>query len=230
LASDGHNLIVEITDQNYYQAACPAAHISTISLQAFKFEILFEMGAVALVEGYHREAVANFAASLERFGEFYVELMSLMDQIDPVEFKDTWKLIARQSERQLGAFVFAYLRKNNKTIRYLSSKMTEFRNDVIHKGYIPTFEEVCKYGQSVLSFIDPIFEKLKEDEILSVHELIRRHYSRLPSLTNTVGLETIITSSHSHYITGIRDFKEQIVRLRERLQDKEKPYYGVRGS
>jgi hypothetical protein len=228
LANVGNHLVVEIADQNHYEAKCSAGHVSAISLQGFKFEILFEMGAVALIEGYHREAVANFAGSIERFGEFYIELMSLMAGNDVDEFQECWKLLSRQSERQLGALAFAYFQKNNRALKYLPSKMIEFRNDVIHKGYIPTFAEASKYGQSVLSFIDPIFEQLKE-AILSIHELNRRHYSKFKILTNTIVLETIITSGHSHYFSGPRDFLEQIERLRERMNDSEKAFYGVRG-
>lgn len=225
----GKFLILEITDANYYQATCGEGHVSTISMQSRKFEILFEMGAVALLEGYHREAVANIAGSLERFLEFYIDVMLLEDGIDESEFKASWKLVSGQSERQLGAFIFIYLSKNQHAVKYISNDAIKFRNTVIHKGYIPTYDEVSKYGQSVLAFIDPIFEDLKDNHVDSVHKLIRRDYSKFPSLTNTVGLETIITNAHSKYFTGQRSFIEEITRLRQRINNQEERWYGVRG-
>lgn len=229
-------LIIEITDSNHYEATCPQGHHATIAIQANKFEILFEMGAVALIEGYYREAVANIAGALERFMEFYVSVMMIKAGIEEKQFDETWKLVSNQSERQLGAFAFVYLKENGRSPKYLSSSAVSFRNNVIHKGYIPTYKEVCKYGQAVLSFIDPIFEGLKNSDSDWQHvlTLLRRNYSKFPNLTNTVGLLTILTMSHHKYFTGERDFQKEVEILPLRWSGEwtgafSGPFYGVRG-
>ncbi|HYX72383.1 MAG TPA: hypothetical protein VE732_06405 [Nitrososphaera sp.] len=232
LSSQDDALIIEITDSNHYQATCPQGHLATISIQANKFEILFEMGAVALLEGYYREAVANLAGALERFMEFYVSVMMIKAGINEKEFNETWKLVSNQSERQLGAFAFVYLNENKQPPKYLSNNAINFRNNVIHKGYIPTYQEVCKYGQAVLSFIDPIFEGLKnnEEDWQYVLTLLRRNYSKLPNLTNTVGLLTTITMSYHKYFTGERDFQKEMEDIpRKWAGSLGGPFYGVRG-
>ncbi|WP_281888416.1 hypothetical protein [Paenibacillus sp. YYML68] len=61
---------VEVQEGSYYRVVCRKGHETTVFLQEEKFEILFEMGSMALLDGYPREAVSSFASSLERFYEF----------------------------------------------------------------------------------------------------------------------------------------------------------------
>ena len=64
---------VEICDDGKYEVTCTRGHKETVILQQQKFEILFEIGAHAIIDGYYREAVSSFAASLERFYEFSIK-------------------------------------------------------------------------------------------------------------------------------------------------------------
>lgn len=153
---------VEIRDDNSYKSVCPRGHNNIIVIQNQKFELLFDFGARALLDGYTREAVASFAASLERFYEFYIKVLRLKHQISDSEFEKSWKLVSNQSERQLGAFLFLYLLENRKAIDFQDiNKQVKFRNDVIHKGYIPLTEEVLKYGEIVLNFVFTVSKELK---------------------------------------------------------------------
>lgn len=63
---------VEVRDENHYALTCPKGHRNVVVLQQQKFEVLFEIGAHAIEDGYYREAVSSFTASLERFYEFFV--------------------------------------------------------------------------------------------------------------------------------------------------------------
>jgi hypothetical protein len=56
---------VEFTDDGLYEATCPKGHKSITILQQRKFEILFDIGIYAINDGYYREAISSFTASLE---------------------------------------------------------------------------------------------------------------------------------------------------------------------
>jgi hypothetical protein len=106
-------------------------------LQQQRFELLFDMGACALLDGYHREAVSSFTSSLERFYEFFIRASFLQIGHTLDEVEAVWKPIAKHSERQLGAYVAIYMRECGAAPALLSSKNIEFRNNVIHRGKIP---------------------------------------------------------------------------------------------
>lgn len=41
-------------------------------------------------------------------------------------------------------------------------KKASFRNNVVHKGYIPSSEEAIEYGQYVLTFIRSMLKELND--------------------------------------------------------------------
>lgn len=153
---------VEFRDDGRYQLKCSFGHDTTTVLQQQKFELLFDIGAHAILDGYYREAVSSFTSSLERFYEFAVRVLlegaSKSDRL----FQDCWKEAAKQSERQLGAFVFLWGANFLEAPSLLPNKLVSFRNDVIHKGKIPTREEALHYGNSVLAVLSPKMLLLRE--------------------------------------------------------------------
>lgn len=172
---------LELTDEIHYPFVCDNGHGKNIILQERKFEILFEHGAIALMEGFTREAVSSFAAALERFYEFVVFMLLLHNNVDWVEIEKMWKYLENQSERQLGAFNSAYLMhfKSSPPIiddkRYMITafgkkvKVSEFRNNVIHKGRIPKYEEVLAYGEVIKRYISEILKLIYTDEYKDTH-------------------------------------------------------------
>jgi hypothetical protein len=177
--ADGHPsedaASAELRDDGLYRVTCSRGHTTVTAIQEQKFEILFDLGAMALLDGYPREAVSSIAAALERFYEYYVQVISLKHGVAHEAFLEAWNPISRQSERQLGVFLFLYLLENKKPLSDsildakpdLSLKLqirqtwTEFRNAVIHKGYIPSSEEVLAYGDLVYCFIYRLIGELK---------------------------------------------------------------------
>ena len=155
------DLDVELNDDNLYEFVCPNGHKSLTQLQEQKFEILFDLASMALLDGYTREAVSGYATSLERFIEYYILVVSLKHSVSVDDFIKTWKLISKQSERQLGAFFILQLLEK-KPIKWDEKKVT-FRNKVIHQGYIPKSAEALEYGQYVLSFIFAALKELQEN-------------------------------------------------------------------
>jgi hypothetical protein len=98
---------VEISDDNVLRAKCPSGHEGAAAMQNPRFELLFESGAYALVDGYTREAASSFAVALERFYEYWVQCTLLDGGASPECVRTFWKEVAKQSERQLGAFLCA---------------------------------------------------------------------------------------------------------------------------
>lgn len=152
---------LEFRDDGRYEVCCSRGHKSVTILQQQKFEILFDIGANAIIDGYYREAVSSFTSSMERFYEFCIKVFCTKRKLEHSVFSKTWKEVSNQSERQLGAFLFLWASEFGEVPVLLSNTDTKFRNDVIHKGKIPTKEEALKFGNAILNIIRPKIEQLK---------------------------------------------------------------------
>ncbi|MGX9762082.1 hypothetical protein [Pseudomonas shahriarae] len=167
--------LVEVRDDSVYVVTCKKGHTSKIILQEQKFEILFQIGAYAILDGYYREAVASFTSSLERFYEFFIRAKLLEEKCDDSSIESSWKHVAQQSERQLGAFIFLYTQTFGSPPEALKPNRVKFRNEVIHKGKIPTRQEATEYGQAVLDLIRPIMKLCKSQFSSGVDATVRNH-------------------------------------------------------
>jgi len=150
----------DITDDGMYKVECSKGHITYQMMRNEKFEVLFDLGADALNNGYKYEAVACFKASLERFYEYFIKVMLIKNKVSQEDIKKTWSYVSSQSERQLGAFYFLYLQEFKEVPEKESRSKVELRNNVIHKGYIPTYKEVFDYGEYILNYIRCTLEKM----------------------------------------------------------------------
>lgn len=168
---------MEILDGGRYEFTCINGHQTITILKQQKFEILFDIGAYAIIDGYYREAVSSFTSSLERFYEFYIKVITINKSIDKNSFILVWKLISGKSERQLGAFILLYTIMHGHAPALLSQSNVEFRNDVVHKGKIPTRTEALRYGNDVLKIIRPILNNLKENYKDSISKVISQYLS-----------------------------------------------------
>ncbi|MFA5215743.1 hypothetical protein [Sulfuricurvum sp.] len=154
--------IEQIKDDGKYLVECEAGHINEVILDNIKLELLFEMGANALIDGYYREAVSSFASSLERFYEFYWHVTMIHFDQDIKDISQTWKPMSKLSERQIGAYSTAVLLLTGKPALLLNSnKEVPFRNNVIHNGYIPTKDEATLFGDAVMKIILTNLEDLR---------------------------------------------------------------------
>ena len=167
---------VEIQDDNLYQLECPKGHKTVTHLSVHKFELLFDSGALALHDGYTREAVASFAAALERFHEFCIRSVLLHRGVTWDDIERTWKQVGRHSQRELGAFYVLYLLQFQKAAPDGLQKWESFRNDVIHKGIFPEWNQALNYGDFVLRWIVERIRELREeigDDIVAEKTFIR---------------------------------------------------------
>ncbi|MFN5263084.1 MAG: hypothetical protein ACK5EH_11890, partial [Pseudanabaena sp.] len=70
-----YSRLCSIRDDGIYEFKCPEGHRSTTVLRTPKHEVLFAIASNALLDGYLRESIASFAASLERFYEFVIRVI-----------------------------------------------------------------------------------------------------------------------------------------------------------
>jgi len=222
---------LDIRNDGLYEFTCPKGHKIVNALQEQKFEILFEIGAHAVLDGYYREAVSSFSASLERFYEFYVKVICLSRGIDDSQIQNAWNGISRQSERQLGAFIYVFLVETGQTPQILSNREREFRNKVIHKGRIPEMNEAIEYGQKVLDLILQVLNDLKQSHEEEVHKMVSQHVERIvakaPKGTQISTLSHITIVSISAEATGAKKLQDELDRLtfeRKLFGDIEKNY------
>jgi hypothetical protein len=150
----------EFRDDGCYNLTCGRGHETLTVLQQHRFEILFEIAVYAILDGYYREAVSSFTSGIERFYEYALRILF---EGRPAElFEACWKSVASQSERQLGAFIFAWATKFGEAPKVLAQRQVEVRNRVIHKGQIPTKAEAIEYGNSALGLARPQVRRLQE--------------------------------------------------------------------
>ncbi len=163
-------IIADYYDDGIVYATCSAGHKTAQLVQSSKFEVLLESGAIALLEGFTFEAVANFSAALERFYEFALRVGCVARGLSPEPYASMFKEMAKQSERQLGAFMLLYAIEFGEAYKP-DTKMSEFRNSVIHKGTIPTVEAATRYAAYVYETIFPLYRKLRDkhpDHVMAV--------------------------------------------------------------
>ena len=175
----GRNMFtsVEVRDENQYALTCHKGHQNVVILQQQKFEILFELGAHAIEDGYYREAVSSFTASLERFYEFFLRAAAIQNNVDSAVFQESWRHLKNQSERQLGAYVATYTGIMRKAPTLLDSNRVRFRNNVTHKGYIQTRAEAVDYGQAVLDVLRPAMREMQAAMADGVQGAVVEHVS-----------------------------------------------------
>lgn len=146
--------VSSLADDGKYEVRCEKGHVSSVLLDNIKFELLFEMGLNAIVDGYHREAVSSFSSALERFYEFYWHVAMRHLEVPIEQALATWKPLSKLSERQVGAYSTAANILTKRAPKLLDpNKQVSFRNNVIHNGYVPTREEAISFGEVVMELI-----------------------------------------------------------------------------
>ena len=135
-----------IRQDGVYTGKCPNGHDLLIATQTLPHEMLFEIALNAIGDGYYREAVSSFAASVERFYEFSIRVLARNRKVAPSAVGAAWKHVAAKSERQLGAYVFLYVVSFGESPSLVDGERTKLRSDVIHKGLLPEKNDATRYG------------------------------------------------------------------------------------
>ncbi|MCB1615105.1 MAG: hypothetical protein KDI30_03730 [Pseudomonadales bacterium] len=66
--SPSQGVFADVNSDGHYEFVCENGHTSVVRLQEEAFQVMFEMGLHAINDRYYREAVVNFASSLENMG------------------------------------------------------------------------------------------------------------------------------------------------------------------
>ncbi|WP_338630400.1 hypothetical protein [Clostridium baratii] len=155
--------INEVNDEGIYFVECDKGHKAYNIVDNEKFEILFDMGLEALNKGFRQESVLCFTTSFERFREWVIRVILTKNNVEKDDFDKVWSYVSKQSERQLGAFYFLYLQEFGDQPEMISQGVSEFRNEVIHKGVIPNYEKTYNYGKYIYEYINKVLKKLEDD-------------------------------------------------------------------
>jgi hypothetical protein len=137
-----------------YKLRCSAGHEALVQLGNPKHEILFQMGAYALLDGIYRDAVSTFASSLEEFWEFSFQVIAASRGVQPlpvprvrgghkVRFENSWREVLKTEPP------------------VLTSEEYEIRNRIMHEGYVPTEGEAFDFGNKILVRITPAMQTLR---------------------------------------------------------------------
>ena len=154
--------VSRLSDDGRYEVRCRKDHVSTVTLDNVKFELLFEMGLNAIIDGYPHEAVSSFTSALERFYEFYWHVVMRHFDIPKDQVDAAWKPLSKFSERQVGAYSTTVNLLTKKSPELLNpNKEIPFRNRVTHNGYVPTEEEAISFGDVVMRLINEDLAELR---------------------------------------------------------------------
>ena len=151
-----------------YSINCPRGHEFQVEILNFQFEKFFETSIYSIVNGYYREAVGALAASYESFVRLFIEIVVSARKTDESSSQEAWKKIAKQSERQLGAYIYLHLIEFNSMPLLIPESKTALRNRVIHQGYFPDKDECLAYGRCILASIRNAKSKLHDSEALTI--------------------------------------------------------------
>ena len=213
-SSDGiASFFVEtIRDDGLYTGKCPVGHDLLVGTQTLRHEMLFEIALNAIRDGYYREAVSSFTASAERFYEFAIRVFAKNDSVPADVMKDAWKQVSNQSERQFGAYVLLYTTHFQQAPLFLSKKMVELRNDVTHKGILPTREQVMTFGDEVYKIIQDGVHMLRQKYLEHVNAELSEHVSTIAKkMGDQVPRTNMVSPTALNIIedisTGYRPFK-----------------------
>lgn len=175
----GTFFVETIRDDGLYTGKCPNSHDLLIATQTLRHEMLFEIALNAIIDGYFREAVSSFTASMERYFEFAIEVISSSRGVPPHQFEKAWKTVVNQSERQLGGYIFLYLAEYGTGPLLLTDKMVTFRNRVTHKGQLPSKAETVAFGKAVHEVIQEGIRKLRDTKLKDVNKALTTHVARI---------------------------------------------------
>ncbi|MCU7237348.1 hypothetical protein [Pseudomonas peradeniyensis] len=204
---------VQLTNEISYEVKCDFGHSSAVLVGSTNHEILFEFGVHSILDGYYREAITSFAASLERFYEFASRSIAIAYGCPEEKEVKCWEYVAAQSERQLGAYIYLYAAHFKEEPRLLSGSNVKLRNASVHKGKIPTRNQAVKFGNEVLSIITEISLKLWQTIPQAAHKVLSdRTQISINNIVNAGGTRPKHVQSIGLATHGKRPLEEHLKR------------------
>lgn len=196
---------LELNENNLYTFTCDQNHTTQTCLQNPRFEILFDIGVKALQEGFQDAAVSRFAAALENFYEYCIKVWLYANELKTPEIDSLWNDI-KLSERRLGAF-YALFSIDKHRYNYLTNinlsiqKWAKFRNDVIHNGYLPSYNESFQKAEEIYLFIRKIMTHFKNNYSKEIIQITEQYLLNIPAQAarvSTLHHTTILNIADTH--------------------------------
>lgn len=167
--------VIELDKWPYIEFECANGHKQRFTLNLELYELLFQQATYCVQDGYYREAIGTYNASLERFFEYVIEILCYYNN-NNIAFEDLWKNMRNQSERQLGAYYTIWSSTIKELPIFLDNDMVTLRNAVVHKGELVSREKAVAFGKYVFDYIKETLKKLYEhieQEQLIVLKMLR---------------------------------------------------------
>lgn len=154
------SLFLENHNNEICEFTCDNGHKNYVIIQNENYDLLYESGIIALLDGYYRECVMNISSSLECFYEYVILLLIFSnngnDYKNAIKF---YKRISKRSECREGAF-YGLCRAYLKDDLFINDKTKKVRNDVIHNGIYPTYDESFVFSKEICQFINNCYNKI----------------------------------------------------------------------
>jgi len=178
----------EFRDEGFIDVECPNGHRNRMAFQDHRYEFLFDLALVALLDGHQREAFATFMTVMERFIEFYLRVVAHERKVPTEAIDKVLRSDVSRSERETGAFAFTYLvengRRSERHAKY-AAKWSELRNGVVHRGTIPTREDAVAFGTDTFDLIVELAKEMHAKypagckaalmaHVIKTHEIARK--------------------------------------------------------
>lgn len=154
--------IGELTNDLFAICICPKGHKTLSSLMHHAPDILYMSAVQAYRKECYSESILSFTATFERTCELFFKAFGLKHGLTTEVIDKMWKEMKNQSERQYGAFCLAYCVATNSPWT-ADLTQVEFRNKVVHKGYIATKAEAEAYAEYITVNLNRIITVLNGD-------------------------------------------------------------------
>ena len=213
---------VLINEEGEYNFTCKNQHENASATVCEKYELLYQIGAEAYLDGYYFEAVGCFISAFERFREWCIELIARINKVDKKYFEELWrKEYKNNSVAQQGAFYMMMLNRFKQEIPVFDSKKSAFRNSVIHKGIIPTEQEVYEFGEYVLRYVTNIQKMFHPKYQSEIYDMLgEKNNKKLDKFTEEQKGERKATIQNGQLILDIDRvrFETDLLSLRKHLE------------
>jgi hypothetical protein len=156
----------ELNNDLYAICTCPQGHKFLSGLMHHVPDVLYMSAVSAFRKECYSESILSFTAAFERTCELFFKAFSLRHGSSIELVDEMWTELKNQSERQYGAFCLAYCITTSSAWK-ADNKQVEFRNKVVHKGYIATKSEAELYAGYITEKLNMtialLSEKFKEE-------------------------------------------------------------------
>jgi hypothetical protein len=148
-------VVGELDDNGSIHVTCEHKHYGIVVYNERRYSVLVKSAARAFLDGYTNEVVAVMSSALERAYEFYIRVSCAAKGVNPQAFEGAWKVVASQSERQLGAFQFLHLLDHGHHLP-VDQAISHTRNKVVHQGHIIREAGALEYAEKVFAVVDAL--------------------------------------------------------------------------